>query len=143
MKSVKPGRGLSAMGFVGSIVFVLFGIFWTIMAYSITRDAPFPLVGTVFPLFGVLFIIIGIANAVYSFMNATGKNRMSIVDIVEHADEPDPLNQRFGNNQTQMGRLEETGTKRSVRKFEGDYCPYCGVKVEDDFDFCPKCGKDI
>lgn len=141
MKSVKPGRGPSAMGFVGSIVFVLFGILWTIMAYGITRDAPFPLVSTIFPLFGVLFILIGIANAIYSLMNATGKNRMSMLDIVDHAKEPDPLNQRFGNHQTQIDRLEET--KRSVRKFEGEYCPYCGAKIENDFDFCPKCGKDI
>lgn len=29
------------------------------------------------------------------------------------------------------------------RKFEGDYCPYCGQKVEPDFVFCPSCGKSI
>ena len=52
MKSVKPGRGPSAMGAVGSVIAVIFGIFWTITAASM--GAPF-----FFPLFGVLFIILG------------------------------------------------------------------------------------
>lgn len=34
MKSIKPGRGPSAMGALGSIICVVFGIFWTIMASS-------------------------------------------------------------------------------------------------------------
>ena len=53
MKSVKPGRGPSAMGAVGSVVAVIFGIFWTIMAASL--GAPI-----FFPIFGVLFIAIGV-----------------------------------------------------------------------------------
>ena len=64
MKSIKPGRGPSAMGAMGSIIAVIFGIFWTIAAASM--GAPF-----FFPLFGVLFIIMGIVQAVYNFKNAT------------------------------------------------------------------------
>ena len=78
MKSVKPGRGPSAMGAAGSIIAVIFGIFWTIGAASM--GAP-PL----FPLFGVLFVIIGIVQTVYNLKNATGKNRYSSFDIVEDA----------------------------------------------------------
>ena len=32
MKSVKPGRGPSGMNFIGSVIAIVFGIFWTIMA---------------------------------------------------------------------------------------------------------------
>ena len=34
MKSVKPGRGPSGLGFIGSVFGIIFGIFWTIMAAS-------------------------------------------------------------------------------------------------------------
>ena len=52
MKSIKPGRGPSAMGAMGSVVAIIFGIFWTIMAASM--GAPL-----FFPIFGVIFILIG------------------------------------------------------------------------------------
>ncbi|WP_134699291.1 zinc ribbon domain-containing protein [Ammoniphilus sp. YIM 78166] len=136
MKSIKPGRGPSALGAVGSIGAVLFGVFWTIMAFSITRDSPFPLVGTIFPLFGLIFIGIGIANAVFHYKNATSKDRMSLLDITDNREEPDPLNLRFG------GERNST-TNDPVRRFEGEFCPFCGTKVQTDFNFCPKCGKDI
>lgn len=42
MKSIKPGRGPSFQGVAGSIVAIVFGIFWTVMAFSITADSPFP-----------------------------------------------------------------------------------------------------
>ena len=60
MRSVKRGRGPSAIGGIGSLIAVVFGIFWTILAYQLTRNAPFPLVGTIFPFFGIVFIIAGI-----------------------------------------------------------------------------------
>lgn len=123
MKSIKPGRGPSALGAAGSIGAVIFGVFWTIMAFSITRDSPIPMVGTIFPLFGLVFIGIGIANAVFHYKNATSKNRMSLLDITDGEEEPDPLNVRFGE--------------------KGHFCPYCGAKVEAAFKFCPKCGKEM
>ena len=64
MRSVKPGRGPSAMSGIGSVIAIVFGIFWTMMAYSMTRNSPFGGVATVFPLFGVLFIIVGIVQAI-------------------------------------------------------------------------------
>lgn len=150
MKSIKPGRGLSALSAAGSIGAILFGVLWTIIAFSITRNAPFPMIGVVFPLFGVIFIIMGIVKAVYHYKNATGKNRMSILDITDANEEPDPLNKYFGSGNShlpkgnQNGEHSKTTTSSSaVRKYEGDFCPFCGNKVEDSFDFCPKCGKDI
>ena len=74
MKSVKPGRGPSAMGAMGSVITVVFGIFWTIMAAAM--GAPF-----FFPLFGVLFIVMGVVQAVYHFKNAAGKERYSAFDL--------------------------------------------------------------
>ena len=127
MKSVKPGRGPSAMGAAGSVIVVVFGIFWTITAASM--GAPF-----FFPLFGVLFIIMGVVQAVYHFKNATGENRYSSFDIVESGEEPDPLNTRFGDA-PQDDPVTEVGDFR--------FCPYCGAKLGADFTYCGKCGKKL
>ncbi|MBO8156384.1 MAG: zinc-ribbon domain-containing protein [Bacillaceae bacterium] len=141
MKSIKPGRGPSALGAAGSIGAIIFGVFWTIMAYSITRDAPFPMIGIIFPLFGFIFIGMGVIQFIFHYKNATGKNRMSLLEITDHDEEPDPLNIRF-NGDSKETRIDRS-TSSSPRKYQGDYCPFCGEKVEEDFDFCPKCGKDI
>jgi hypothetical protein len=145
MRSIKPGRGPSAVGAVGSVIAILVGIVWTVLAGQLLKDAPFPLIGTVFPLFGILFVIMGIVQLVYHVKNATGKNRMSLFDIVDRHEEPDPLDQRFGRmrsgENTEMTPSE--GRPRMNRRFEGDYCPFCGQKVEPDFLYCPKCGKEI
>ena len=88
MKHIKPGRGPSAMGALGSVIAVVFGIFWTVSAASM--GAPIS-----FSIFGVLFVIVGIVQAVYNFKNAAGKKRYSTFDIVDGEEEPDPLNQRY------------------------------------------------
>ena len=53
MKHIKPGRGPSAMGALGSVIAVVFGIFWTVSVASM--GAPIS-----FSIFGVLFVIVGI-----------------------------------------------------------------------------------
>ena len=63
MRSIKPGRGSSAMGVVSSVAATIFGVFWTIMASSM--GAPI-----FFPLFGLVFIGIGIMNIIYNYKNA-------------------------------------------------------------------------
>lgn len=132
MKSIKPGRGPSMMGGFGSIFSIVFGIFWTVLAASMTKGLG--LIGVIFPLFGVLFIIIGIFNAVYNFKNATGKNRYSSFDITDDHEEPDPLNQYFGDKPEHTPDAASTGSS---------FCPYCGAPVQDDFAFCRKCGKAL
>lgn len=132
MKSIKPGRGPSLMGGIGSVVSIIFGIFWTVLAASMTQG--FGLVGMIFPLFGVLFIIIGIVNAVYNFKNATGENRYSAFDITDDTEEPDPLNERFGTPAEHV---------HSARPSGNSFCPYCGAPVQGDFAFCRKCGKQL
>ena len=87
MKSIKPGRGPSAMGGIGSAAAALFGVFWTLAAASM--GAP-----VFFVLFGIVFILLGVVQAIYHFRNATGENRYSEFDIVDSDEEPDPLDPR-------------------------------------------------
>ena len=131
MKSVKPGRGPSAMGAVGALFAAIFGVIWTAAAASMSAP-PF------FCLFGVVFVIIGIIQAIYNFKNATGKNRYSEFDIVDSREEPDPLAQRLGLEQ------EDTAPNGSEAD-SGDfrYCPYCGTRLGKGFTFCGKCGKRL
>lgn len=136
MKSIKPGRGPSTMGAAGSIVVAIFGIFWTIMAFTITRDAPFP-IGFIFPAAGILFVGFGIFQAVYHYKNATSKQRMSLFDITDSNEEPDPLDVRFGGAETAKDPAERTQKLSPERAF----CPYCGQSVQSSFQYCPKCGK--
>ena len=131
MKSIKPGRGPSIISALGSVFSVIFGIFWTILAASMTRGAG--LIGIIFPLFGVLFIIIGVFNAIYHFKNASGKNRYSAFDITDEDEEPDPLNGRFGS----------ASAPTNARSAETHFCPYCGAPVQSDFAFCRKCGREL
>ncbi len=98
------------MGAVGGVVQVSFGIFWTILAFNITKDAPFPLVHVIFPLFGVIFVLMGIASVIYNLNNATRRDRMSVVDITTDQEEPDPLNQVLGSKTIPglaAGRVED------------------------------------
>lgn len=127
MKSIKPGRGPSAMGAIGSVAAVVFGIFWTIMASGMGAPA-------IFPLFGLVFIGLGIAQAVYHYKNATGKNRFSAFDITESGEEPDPLQQRFHS---------ESVPDRDTASQAAGYCPYCGEPTQAGFAFCAKCGKKL
>lgn len=128
MKHVKPGRGPSAMGAFGAIIAVIFGIFWTVSTASMGAPA-------FFPIFGVLFITIGIVQAVYNFKNATGKNRYSSFDITEDGEEPDPLEQRFSSQRP------DSQPPQSAE--DAAFCPYCGTKVEGEYEFCPRCGKKL
>ena len=130
MKSIKPGRGPSMMGGIGSIFGIVFGIIWTCGAASIGAPG-------FFLLFGVAFIGIGVVNAVYSFKNATGENRYSDFDIVDSDEEPDPLNERFGSRSDPEPEVQ-TG---EPGKFA--YCPYCGARLGEDFAFCGTCGRAL
>lgn len=138
MKSIKPGRGPSGMSFVGSVIAVIFGVFWTIAAASITANSPFGIIGAIFPLFGVLFIIMGIVQAVYNYKNATGKDRYSLLDITDSKEEGDPSDNWIKDNiNNEITEQEENPD------IDFNYCPYCGTKLMDEYVYCPKCGKEI
>lgn len=131
MKSVKPGRGPSMMGGISCIFAALFGVFWTILAFSM---------GAVFMApFGVIFIGIAVFQAIYNFKNATSENRYSAFDITEEYEESDPLNERFGKKHDNLsGTLE-----KSHMDTDSEFCPYCGTRVGKEFEFCHKCGKKL
>lgn len=130
MKSIKPGRGPSAMGVVGSVVAILFGIIWMFAASSIGAP-PF------FILFGFIFIGVAIIQGIFHYKNATSKNRMSLLDITDGNEEPDPLNKYFNRSSNyEHLTLEEEN--------DLNFCPYCGNKVIDSaHKFCAKCGKEV
>jgi hypothetical protein len=136
LKSVKPGRGPSFLGGVGSVGAVIFGIIWTIVAASMGAPA-------LFPLFGVVFIIIGIVQAVYHFKNATSENRYSAFDITDENEEPDPLNERFGNHRSAEPRDLHKPNESPEQEDAGNFCPYCGAPVHSDYEFCRKCGRNL
>ncbi len=124
MKSIKPGRGPSMMsGFVG-IFMVGFGILWTLMASQLSIFVA---------LFGVLWTCIALSITIYNFKNATGKNRHSAYDITEGNEEPDPLNERFGNPDSTQKKAND----------DSKFCPYCGTPVAQDFQYCNHCGKKL
>ncbi len=132
MKSIKPGRGPSAMGAIGSVFAGIFGIIWTIATASM--GAPI-----YFVFFGIVFVLMAIVQGIYHFKNTTGQHRMSLFDITYSRSEPDPLNQMF---------RKETSAEQSDRRSHGsdeiNFCPYCGGKISDPaYQFCPQCGKDI
>jgi hypothetical protein len=135
MYGVKPGRGPSLMGGIGGIAVAVFGVFWTVMAASIGAP-PF------FALFGVVFVVLAIGGAVYNFYNATSPNRMSEFDVTSADEEPDPIATALGHDRASPSADSDQATV-GRRKFPGEFCPFCGAKVNDDFEFCPKCGKDI
>lgn len=129
------------MSFIGSVVSVIFGLFWTIMAFSMTRGTG--IIGIIFPLFGVLFIVIGVVQAVYHFKNATSKERFSSFDIVDSREEEDPLN-RFASQDEAENLCDDDDTMHgdgNTRSFA--FCPYCGEKLEQDYHFCPFCGRRL
>ena len=117
MKSIKPGRGPSMMGGIAGIFMIGFGILWTV----ITAQG-----SGIFALFGVLWTGIAVVMTVYNFRNATGKNRYSQFDITEGDEEPDPLNERFGESREPEKAREES---------DSSFCPYCGTPVHKDFSY--------
>ena len=134
MYSVKPGRGPSLMGGIGAVIVGVFGVIWTGIAVSM--GAP-----PIFPLFGVVFVLAALGGAVYNFYNAAGRNRISSFDLTAGDEEPDPVAEALGHDRPVAA--ESPPAKAGPRKYPGDYCPFCGAKVEADFNYCPKCGKEI
>ena len=125
MKSIKPGRGPSAMSAWGSFAVALFGVFWTIGAASMGVPA-------MFVFFGVVFVITGIVMGLYHLRNATGENRYSAFDITEEGEETDPLEARFGAQREAKAQQSEAG-----------FCPYCGEPAQAGYAFCRKCGRQL
>ena len=126
------------MGFWSSIFAVVFGIFWTIMAFTMGSFGGFGIVGFIFPLFGVGFVGLGIMQAIYHHKNATGSDRYSVFDITEANEEGDPGARWVkGGDPWDRQKENEAGAR---------YCPWCSeslVKYPTDIVYCPKCGRKL
>ena len=140
MKSIKPGRGNSAMGVVVGVFVTIFGVFWTITASSM--GAPI-----IFPIFGIGFIIIAGLGVFMNYKNATGKNRYSVFDITEDGEEIDPLEARFGKRKSReindiINSIDDNKANH-IDKNKMKFCPYCGESINSEFDYCMSCGKRL
>lgn len=124
MRSIKPGRGPSMMGGVSGIFMIAFGILWTVIAARASG---------IMALFGVLWTGMAVVITIYNFKNATSKNRYSTYDITTSGEEPDPLNEHFGDYQSPAYQSDK----------DNNFCPYCGTRVADDYEYCNNCGKKL
>ena len=121
MKRVKPGRAPSAMGAAMSAVVAVFGVFWTIAALSI--GAPVFFVPS-----GGVFVVMALVQAVYNYKNATGKERFSVMDIVDDDEEGDPTDRWVeGGMDAGESAGESEADEKSAADFEAEvnFCPYC------------------
>jgi hypothetical protein len=108
MRRSSSARVSPVLGLLGGISGVLFGLFWTFMAFSITRDAPEPF-STLLPLFGVLIVVIGAVNAAYNLYKLTREKRLSVFDIEASPEASDLLHglqERETSPDTVEGNLE-------------------------------------
>ena len=124
MKSIKPGRAPSLLSGVIGIIMVLFGIFWTVMASNF---------GGIMMVFGILWTLIALVITIFNIKNGTAKKRYSMYDITDDKEEADPLNERFKEKKDDV---KDDGN-------DSKYCPYCGAKVEETYEYCNKCGKKL
>ncbi len=138
MKSIKPGRGPSGLSAVAAIGIVMFGLFWTGMAVMITSGMGGG-IAFIFPLFGVIFVLVGIAQVAYHLKNAKGKERFSLIDIVDKKEEGDPSDRWISNEMTSDDKFSSD----DLDSGQFNYCPYCGVKLDTAYMYCPKCGKSV
>ena len=133
MKSIKPGRAPSLLSGVIGIIMVLFGIFWTVMASNF---------GGIMMVFGILWTLIALVITIFNIKNGTAKKRYSMYDITDDKEEADPLNERFKEKKDDVKEPK----KEVIPVKAGDdnkYCPYCGAKVEETYEYCNKCGKKL
>jgi len=93
------------------------------------------------------FVFIAISQAIYSFKNATSKNRFSTFDITDNNEEIDPLNTRFSGNQSNSLNVNNSEIDNLIygntKEQDNRFCPYCGIKLGNDFEFCNKCGRKL
>ena len=92
---IKPGRTLSAMGFVVGVIFVCVGLFVVVPAFG---------------LFGLLWTGIAVAITVVNGMNAFGKKGVPTMEIYTEEEEPKPDSQEHQiptNTLDAKGRLEQ------------------------------------
>ncbi|MFO0917128.1 MAG: zinc ribbon domain-containing protein [Planctomycetaceae bacterium] len=115
-------RGPALVRAVGAVVAGLFGVLWTILALSLTADAPFPTaVKWIFPAAGLLFTLAAWMQAAWLFIHAASEQKYAQDD-----DQPQ------GADGTSAGyKPSDEGTCSRCHaplRLEYHYCPHCGQK---------------
>lgn len=133
MKSIKPGRGPSGMKLIGALGAVIFGLFWTGTAVMISSGSGMGGIGFIFPMFGIIFVIFGIAQAAYHYKNTMGKERFSLMDIVDKKEEGDPADRWIKNEIASKDGIVldnmDSGQLTSVHIAELNWTPHiCTVR---------------
>ena len=131
MKSIKPGRGPSRRGAAGSVIAIVWGILWTVLAAGATQGAG--AFGLIFPLFGLCFIGMGVYNLIYHSKNASAdaQDRDSLLEIVDSDEE---------NGRSAPG--EDIAAEPAPGE-SAAYCPWCGARIKTGILYCPKCGRKL
>jgi hypothetical protein len=125
---VKPGRSQSVFQ---AFAAVIFGCICIGMA-SVTGGARAPGIFVIVPIAMALLAFIAAGFSVY---NAVSTNRMSSFEVMDLADEPDPLSRR---------RADQTPPQSGAgERSPGAFCPFCGKAVQADYSFCPACGGNL
>ena len=152
MNKFSPEAGLGVMAilvpiFFG-IFFVIFGIAFGVGAMKM--GAPF-----IFGIGGAFFAIIGVCTVVTTILSALKmKNRIKSGGSFGDNNMDSPYNDEDDPFVASLGAKLRSGSEISLedvdgsetgqgRRFEGEFCPFCGEEAGDGFNFCPKCGKDI
>ncbi len=136
MISVKQGRGPSLMG--GCI-----GIFFAIAAAGIAITAASQGAPAIFVFVAGGMAVFGLIGAIYSFYSGVARNRPSTMDLTTGDEEPDPIATALGYGPKENDKPASPPAAAPRRRLPGDFCPFCGEKVEGEVDYCPHCGKDI
>lgn len=77
MTNYKHDQESSGFLLMSSIVFIVFGLIWTVSAIRMASDAPFGM-GIVFIVLGIIFVIVGVVQGVLYFLRAFGKKGLPL-----------------------------------------------------------------
>ena len=143
MYSVKPGRGPAQVAIV----------YWIVGALAIGATAIALASGkpeAMFVIFGVWFALVAIASVSFALHCAFAKKRMSLYDVEDAPEKGESATAEGrrtasagseGQAYLAVGAGEVSGAEG--RKYPGDFCPFCGARIEASFRHCPGCGKEI
>lgn len=121
---------------VGRIIVAGFGVLWTIMAFGITANSPWPVAKIVFPGFGILFIIGALTVHGSESKKSDAEEKSTMESPVEQFNprEMDFPGQTSRNEPPVQMPAPQPRQKMIV------FCPYCGTAQDEDYKICESCG---